>query len=180
MTLPNCITIARFLAIPFILYFMLTDQLRAAFGVFLVAGLSDAVDGAIARHFRQRSVLGAWLDPMADKLLLVSVYIVLAYLAVVPLWLVILVVFRDLAIGTGVLLTFIMHRPVTIAPLFVSKLNTTAQIVLAVAALANQSLLVVPGWLLTSLVWITAGLTLASFASYFLVWRQTMFGSRPV
>lgn len=102
-----------------------------AFGLFVVAGLSDAVDGAIARMFNQQSELGTILDPIADKTMLVSVYLVLGVMGHIPLWLTILVFSRDLLIVAGIILCFVIGRPVKIKPLWVSKANTAAQITLA-------------------------------------------------
>jgi len=112
MTLPNYITLGRFIAVPVIVYAMIHDYLISAFIIFLLAGLSDAVDGAIARHFNQKSTLGAWLDPIADKALLVSVYIVLGILGTLPDWLVIIVVSRDAFIVGAVILSSVIGHPV--------------------------------------------------------------------
>jgi hypothetical protein len=94
MTIPNLITVARLLCVPALVYAMILGELQLAFGLFLAAGISDAVDGFIARHFNQRSELGTYLDPIADKLLLVSVFVMLTWLAVLPLWFLILVASR--------------------------------------------------------------------------------------
>ena len=104
---------------------------------FLIAGISDGVDGFVARQFDQRSELGAYLDPMADKLLLVSVFVVLGYMGELPLWLVIAAVSRDALIVGAVLLSTIMGNPVAMKPLYVSKANTLIQIVLAAVVLAE-------------------------------------------
>ena len=89
MTAANMITILRFVLVPAVVYWLLTGEWQLAFAGFLVAGISDGVDGFVARHFNQRSKLGGYLDPMADKLLLVSVFVVLGFLGELPLWLVI-------------------------------------------------------------------------------------------
>jgi len=116
---------------PFIIWSLLSGAYMWAFGLFVVAGLSDAVDGAIARMFDQQSELGTVLDPLADKTLLVSVFIVLGVMGNIPLWLTILVFSRDLLIVAGIILCFVIGRPVKIKPLWVSKANTLAQITLA-------------------------------------------------
>ena len=105
MTVANMITILRFLLVPAVVYWLLDGQWQLAFAGFLVAGISDGVDGFIARHFNQRSKLGAYLDPMADKLLLVSVFVVLGLMGELPLWLVIVAVSRDALIVCAVLLS---------------------------------------------------------------------------
>ncbi len=134
--LPNIITLGRLVAVPLTVYFILIGDLAVAFWLFVAAGVSDAVDGAIARLFDARTVLGAFLDPLADKALLVSVYLSLAKIGLLPLWLVILVVFRDLLIVGGVLLSYTLRQPVVLRPLYVSKLNTLAQLMLAALVLA--------------------------------------------
>ena len=130
-SLPNIITIGRILAVPLIVWLIIGDRMAAAFFVFIAAGLSDAVDGFIAKRFHASTTLGAYLDPLADKLLLVSIYISLGIQETLPPWLVILVVSRDFMIVGGLLLAWFMEKPMDIKPLFVSKANTTGQIVLA-------------------------------------------------
>ena len=122
---------------PGVVYALLTGRMDWAFAGFLVAGISDGVDGFIARHFNQRSKLGAYLDPMADKLLLVSVFVVLGFMGELPLWLVIAAVSRDALIVCAVLLSTVMGNPVEMKPLMVSKANTAVQIVLAAVVLAE-------------------------------------------
>lgn len=136
MTVANLITLLRVVLVPIIVWSMLSGQMMMAFLLFLLAGISDAVDGAVARYFNQQSEFGTVLDPVADKTLLVSVFIVLSYLGYVPLWLVILIVSRDLLIVVGVMLVFVLGKTVTIRPLWVSKANTVAQILLAAWMLA--------------------------------------------
>lgn len=174
MTIPNFITFARFLAVPAIIYAMLHGYDVFAFLLFLAAGVSDAVDGFIARQFDQRSELGAWLDPLADKLLLVSVFVVLGLTGDLPDWLVILVVTRDVLIVGAVVLASVMNQPMEADPILVSKANTAAQIVLAATTLSALAFALpldgVTGWL----IWIVAVLTTVSAASYFRVWMRHM------
>ena len=101
MNVANLISLARLLAVPLMIYLILQDAMAFAFWLFVVAGVSDAVDGFLARHLGQASELGAHLDPLADKVLLVGVYVTLGYLDHLPTWLVILVVFRDFLIIGG-------------------------------------------------------------------------------
>ena len=131
MTIANLITLLRIVLVPAIVWAILTNQTTLALLLFVVAGLSDAVDGTVARYFDQQSKLGTILDPIADKLMLVSVFISLAYLEAIPLWLVILIVSRDILIIFGVFLAFFLSVPVKIKPLWISKANTVAQILLA-------------------------------------------------
>ncbi|CAK0773773.1 cardiolipin synthase (CMP-forming) [uncultured Gammaproteobacteria bacterium] len=135
-SLPNIITFGRLLAVPLAVYLILTGELRSAFLVFVAAGISDALDGILARVLNARSRLGGFLDPLADKALLVSVYISLANIGVLPLWLVIMVVFRDIMIVGGVLLLTALDEPPQMEPLYISKANTLAQIALVALELA--------------------------------------------
>ena len=107
--------------------------------VFVLAGLSDAVDGWLAKRFDWRSELGAYLDPLADKLLIVSIFIALGVRDELPLWLVIAVVSRDILIVVAVLLSLVLDQPIPIKPLAISKLNTVAQIALAATVLGNDA-----------------------------------------
>ena len=134
-TWPNVITFARLCAVPGAVWLVLNHRLDLAFWVFVAAGVSDAVDGWLARIRHSRSTLGAILDPVADKALLVSIYVTLAGIGVLPDWLAILVVFRDLLIVGGVLVLYVLGQPPRIRPIFVSKLNTALQITLAAGAL---------------------------------------------
>jgi cardiolipin synthase (CMP-forming) len=174
MTLANLITFARLIAVPVVIYALLTGQLGLAFGLFLAAGISDGIDGYIARRFNQRTELGAYLDPLADKALLISVYIVLAFLAELPLWLVMLVVSRDILIVVAVLVSSLMTRPVAIAPIFVSKANTAAQIALATLVLAELAWGMRFGELRLVAVAIVAILTILSAAAYLRGWQRHM------
>ncbi len=174
MTIPNYITILRLLLVPFVIWAMLTGQQLMAFLGFLSAGISDGVDGYIARRYDMKSELGTYLDPVADKLLLVSVFIVLAYQEMLPLWLVAMVVFRDGLIVSAVMLSAVMGRPVEMHPLFVSKANTAAQIALAALVLAQHGLAFDSAMAVGVLVWLVALLTAASTAAYLVTWLKHM------
>lgn len=177
MTIPNIITIGRFLAVPAIVYALAHQYLMLAFLLFVAAGLSDAIDGLIARHFNQRSELGAWLDPLADKLLLVTVFIMLGRIEQLPDWLVILVISRDVLIVGAVVLSSVMNQPMEADPIFVSKANTAAQIVLVSVSLFTLAFGVVVESLITALILIVALLTIVSAASYFRIWMRHMGSS---
>jgi len=169
LTLPNAITFARLCAVPAAVWLVLQGRLDAAFWVFVAAGISDAVDGWLARVSNSRSRLGAILDPVADKALLVSIYVTLAAVGVLPDWLAILVVFRDLLIVGGVLVLYVLGQPPTIQPNLLSKANTALQITLAAAALLVAGYGLSAGGLIELLVLATAATTFASGAVY--VWR---------
>lgn len=166
----------RFLLVPLVIWALLEGAWGWAFTGFLVAGISDGVDGFIARHFNQRSKLGAYMDPAADKLLLVSVFIVLGFLGELPLWLVILAVSRDALIVSAVLLSTIMGHPVEMKPYMVSKVNTAVQIALAVVVLGEHAVSASAGLLREPLIYASGLLTVASAAAYLVSWLRHMSG----
>lgn len=174
MTLPNFITIARFIMVPVIILAMINGQMATAFVLFLLAGVSDAVDGFIARQFNQKSELGSWLDPVADKFLLVSVFVVLGWLEVLPAWLVILAVSRDGLIIAAVVLSSLMENPVAMRPLLISKANTTAQIILVGLVLGDLAGLAKLDAVLPWAIYAVAGLTIASASAYLVTWLKHM------
>lgn len=177
LTIPNIITLLRFLLVPMVILALLSERVDWALAGFLVAGVSDAVDGFIARRFGQQSELGAYLDPIADKLLLVSVFVVLGYMRELPLWLVIMAVSRDGLIVGGVLLANLMSKPVAVRPLMVSKLNTAVQVVLVAVVLAEMALRIDLGPARPALVVASGLLTAASAAAYLLDWLRHMSGN---
>lgn len=176
MTVANMITMLRFILVPGVVFALLTGRTEWAFAGFVVAGVSDGVDGFVARHFNQRTELGAYLDPMADKLLLVSVFVVFGFMGELPLWLVIAAVTRDALIICAVLLSTVMGNPVEMRPLFVSKANTAVQIVLAALVLAELAFGPLPGLLREGLVYVCGLLTVASAAAYLVAWSRHMKG----
>lgn len=167
---PNLITLARLLSVPVAVYVILLGYYAAAFWIFLAAGFSDAVDGLIAKRYRATSRVGSFLDPLADKTLLIGVYIALGSLGEISLWLVILIVFRDLLIIGGALLFQTLTHSLKMEPLFVSKVNTVAQIALAGFVLARLGLGASSGWPEAVLTYTVATTTLASGAAYVVKW----------
>jgi cardiolipin synthase (CMP-forming) len=165
-TWPNVITFARLCAVPGAVWLVLNHRLDLAFWVFVAAGVSDAVDGWLARIRHSRSTLGAILDPVADKALLVSIYVTLAGIGVLPDWLAILVVFRDLLIVGGVLVLYVLGQPPRIRPIFVSKLNTALQITLAAGALLLAGYGMGDSVIIDVFIWLVAASTFASGAAY--------------
>jgi cardiolipin synthase len=175
-TLPNAITLLRLCAVPGTIWLIIHGRLDLAFWLFVAAGLSDALDGWLARVLDSRSRLGAVLDPVADKALLVSCYVALAAVGVLPDWLAILVVFRDLLIVGGVLVLHLLGDAPGIRPLFASKVNTALQILLAAAALLLEAY-APPSFdgLLPPLVWAVAASTAGTGAAY--VWLAARRGT---
>jgi cardiolipin synthase len=168
VNLANIITFARLCAVPLAFWLVLVHRLDDAFLLFVAAGLSDALDGWLARRYGGNAV-GALMDPVADKALLVTMYITLAAIGQIPAWLAILVVFRDLLIVGGVVVLAVLGHAVAIQPLYISKLNTVLQIVLiGVSLLQGGFGLGIPG-LAIVLTWCVVVSTLASGAAY--VWN---------
>jgi len=173
VNIPNLLSLLRLLSVPLIVLLILEQHWTGAFAVFLFAGLSDALDGFIARHWRQRTRLGVYLDPVADKTMLVAIYLALASLALLPLWLVVLVVSRDLLIVGGALLLYMLGHRAELAPSRISKLNTVMQIVCAGVVLGGPALGVdLPPAGLHLLSAAVAGTTVASGAGYVLSWSR--------
>jgi len=172
--IPNFITVLRLFLVPAIVAFIASHAWWPAFLVFAIAGISDGVDGFIARRFDMRSELGAYLDPLADKALLMSIYVALAIATILPGWIAILVVSRDVMIVGAVVMSWLLDKPVEIRPLWVSKLNTAAQITFAAAVLAAMAFgFRLDGWF-EALLALVAALTLASTAAYLTQWLRHM------
>lgn len=174
LNLPNLITLARILSVPLVIWAIASNQMLIAFLLFLAAGVSDAVDGFLAKRFGWQSELGAYLDPLADKVLIVSIYVSLGIVEAVPRWLVILVVSRDIMIVGAVILSWLVDKPVPVRPLLVSKLNTVAQILFAGLVLASLGLGFAADWPIKALMAAVAGLTLVSVAAYVREWVRHM------
>lgn len=172
MSVPNLISLGRLLAVPLAVWLILTGKFGAAFWVFVAAGVSDAVDGFLAKRLHAQTELGKILDPLADKALLVSVYITLGQAGHIPVWLVILVVFRDALIVGGIVVAHTLSRPVRMRPLVISKVNTAAQIVLAAGILCGLGLDLDIDVLITPLDYIVGATTAISGAAYLFMWTR--------
>src|SRR5271166_3483215 len=172
--IPNLITLARMLMTPLAISMIVSQRFMPAFLIFVLAGVSDAIDGFIARHFNLRTELGAYLDPLADKALLISIYVSLAIYAGLPAWLAIIVVSRDVMILVAVLVSWLLEKPVEIRPVWESKINTAAQIALAGFALGVRAYGLNPQPLQTYLEWAVAATTLASGGVYIAQWLDHM------
>ena len=177
MSIPNLITLGRILLVPIVVWAILANSMFLAFVLFLVAGVSDGVDGFLAKRFDMTTELGAYLDPLADKALIVSIYLTLGISGNIPRWLVILVVSRDILIVGGIMLSWLMGNPLKIRPLLVSKLNTVAQIAFACVVLGSLGLKYEVPTLQTVLIWVVATLTLLSIAAYLAEWVRHMNSS---
>jgi cardiolipin synthase len=174
VNIPNFITIGRLLLVPLIVWLIIADQPDLAFWVFVIAGVSDAVDGFLARQLDLRTDLGTYLDPIADKTMLVSTYVTLAIVSAIPVWVTILVVSRDFLIVGAVVLSWMLGEPVVVRPLPISKLNTLLQIALVGFVLADFAFTVDLSVVTTVLVYLVGVLTLASAAVYLYDWVRHM------
>jgi cardiolipin synthase (CMP-forming) len=179
VNIPNTLTLARILAVPLLVWLIIDQEMFAAFVVFMLAGLSDGADGYLAKRFGWHTELGAYLDPIADKALLVTIYVTLGLSGHLPVWLVIAVVSRDILIVGAVMLAWMMSRPVTVKPLLISKANTFSQILLAGLVLAELGLGLGLGGLIWVLIWVTGTLTILSAAAYFWSWLRHMASHEP-
>jgi cardiolipin synthase (CMP-forming) len=174
LSIPNLITLGRILLVPVVVWSIISGEMLASFSLFLVAGISDGVDGFLAKRFHMASELGAYLDPLADKALLVSIYVALGVSRELPISLVILVVSRDIMIISGFMLAWLVNRPMPVRPHPVSKLNTAAQILLATLVLAEKGFGFSIGWLEATGIVLVAALTLLSIGFYLAEWLRHM------
>lgn len=174
LSIPNIISLGRLILVPVIVWLMVSDNMQLAFAAFVIAGLSDAADGYLAKRFGMETELGAYLDPLADKMLIVCIFVTLGIKGALPAWLVIAVVSRDVLIVGAILLSWLLGQPVKIKPVMVSKANTVAQIVLACVVLADEAFKFQLANVRFVLIWITAVLTLASLLSYLDSWLRHM------
>ena len=179
MNIPNTLTFARIVSVPLLIWLIIDQDFFAAFVVFMLAGITDAADGYLAKRYGWRTELGAYLDPIADKALLVSIYVALGAAGHLPVWLVIAVVSRDVLIVGAVVLAWMMSRPVKVKPLVVSKVNTFAQISLAGLALAKLGLGLGLDGVVNVLIWVTGSLTILSAVAYFWGWLRHMMSYEP-
>ena len=165
MNIPNTITLIRVILIPFFVDLMIYDYHGPALAVFVVACMTDALDGAVARLTNTRTELGAFLDPMADKLLIVSSFVTLAILVQIPIWLVIIVVSRDIILVLGSLVIYITGHRLTIRPSPIGKATTVLQLVVVAVTLVLIAYNIDHGYV----VWlygVTAGVTIMSGVQY--------------
>ena len=174
LSIPNLITLGRILLVPIVVWAISSGAMWIAFVLFLGAGVSDAVDGYLAKRFHMTTELGAYLDPLADKALIVSIYLTLGINGLIPRWLVILVVSRDILIVGGIMLSWVIGSPVQIKPLLVSKLNTVAQIVFACVVLGTLGFDYELPMLTLVLMGLVGALTLLSVAAYLAEWVRHM------
>jgi cardiolipin synthase (CMP-forming) len=174
LSIPNLITLGRIILVPIVVWAIISGEMFIAFSLFVIAGISDAVDGFLAKRFHMESELGAYLDPLADKALIVSIYVALGIARALPISLVILVVSRDIMIISGFMLSWLVDKPMEVRPHPVSKVNTVMQILLATLVLAEKALGLNTPVLETIGIFLAAVLTLLSIAFYLAEWFRHM------
>jgi cardiolipin synthase len=172
---PNILSALRLIAAPIAAWLILHSVDYAALCVFVLAGLSDAADGFLAKRFGLASRFGAWLDPAADKLLMLASFVSLTYVGAVPLWLTGLVIGRDLAIVLGVLLAKVLGLPLEVKPLMVGKVSTVAQVFYIALVLLLLTLSEPPQVLESAGQAVVTLLTALSFVAYGQVWLKAAF-----
>jgi len=170
--IPNIISVARiFLTIP-VMYFLLERQYGAALFLFAVAGFSDGLDGFLAKHFGWQSRLGGLLDPLADKALLMTSFVVLGATGLIPIWLVVVALLRDFIIVGGALYYNFAVEEVQPSPSLVSKLSTLLQILLVLMVTMNAGPLPLPLWLIEAMEWTLLATALVSGGHYVFTWTR--------
>ena len=166
MNLPNILTLLRIILVPVIVIFLIQESYAKALLVFVIAGLTDALDGALARLLNKQTELGSFLDPLADKILLSTSFISLAIFTLIPGWLTVIVISRDFIILLGILILSMMSITYEIKPIFVSKVTTALQIATVFFALLLKSFTVEMNNWLDLLFWLTAFFTILSVVIY--------------
>jgi len=167
MNIPNLLTLLRILLVPLIVIFLMDGEYLNALITFFISGITDALDGFLARLLHQKTTLGAYLDPIADKALLITCFLTLSIERVIPGWLTVIVISRDMIILAGTFILFMMSISFEIKPIMISKVTTTLQILTILLVLGLKSL---PGsfdytWILF-LYWMTALFTIISGLKY--------------
>ena len=178
MNFANIITVVRLLFTPIIIWLIFSSYYYSGLIFFVLSGLSDALDGFIAKQFNQRTILGSYLDPVADKTLIVSSILALGYMGAIPSWLIILIVSRDLAILGAVIISWLVERSLKIEPIISSKINTFLQIFYIGLILLNLSskeeIIYLNIFILPTFSILIALSTLTSWFSYLILWLRSM------
>lgn len=165
MNLPNALSLLRILLIPVFVIFCIHKKFDKALVIFIIAGISDALDGFFARVLNQKTVIGAYLDPIADKLLLVTAFVTLSILKFIPSWVSVVVISRDIIIATGIMILFLIDTKVEMKPVLLSKLNTLFQTVTIILILYfNHDFKNYP--FLNCFIWVTVAFTFLSGCQY--------------
>lgn len=167
--IPNLVTGLRLVLVPFMVWLLLDERYLTALGVFALMGLSDAVDGFLAKRYDWKTRVGEFLDPVADKTMLVSAFVALGWTGLVPAWLVLIIIVRDVVILAGAAAYHLLTRQLYMAPTIISKLNTFAQIILVLSVILDQ-LLDMPAFVVQLFIALTLLTTVASGFGYVIDW----------
>jgi len=178
-TLPNLITIARVLLIPVVAFLLLDHDYKLAFAVFMVAAVGDWVDGFLARRLNQMSQLGAVLDPVADKMTMMIVAILMAAQGMLPIWLAVVIVLRDAVIVAGAIAYRFVVGHIEMAPTRLSKANTFLEFGVLALVMAQAGRLVDAAAWLAPLFFLLFASVLVSGAHYVWVWRRKAIDNAP-
>jgi len=172
--IPNLISFLRVLLIPPVVWYLLHERYEWALVLFMIAGFSDALDGYLARKYEWGSHLGGWLDPLADKAMQVSVYFTMTWVGLIPVWLLVAVILRDLLIVLGGLFYYFRVERVNASPTIISKLNTLMQILLVVVILFYKSNLGIAAWVIDYMIYAVLFTTVLSGLDYVVTWSRKM------
>ena len=178
MNFANIITVVRLLITPIIVWLIFSSYYGLGLIFFVFSGLSDALDGFIAKQYNQRTILGSYLDPVADKVLIVSSILALGYMGAIPPWLIILIVSRDLAILGAVIISWLVERSLKIEPIISSKINTFLQIfytgLILLSLTYQEQIIYLDNFILPTFSILIALSTLSSWFSYLILWLRSM------
>ena len=166
LTIPNLITLFRIIITPLFIIFLIQGNYRKALVVFVLAGVSDLADGLIARGWQQKSRLGSYLDPLADKVLMAASFVTLSIYHQIPSWLTVVVLSRDVTLATGVLIFRLADIPLTVRPSLAGKWTTTFQLI-TVGFVLLSKIWAFPPLVLPVFFWVTGILTSVSGLQYF-------------
>lgn len=173
--IPNIITVLRIVLVWPTVMMVLERRFDWALGLFFIAGGSDALDGFLAKHYGWITRLGSLLDPVADKLLMVSCYTACAWIGLLPWWLALLVVARDLVIFLGAVAYYFILHPFEGQPTWISKLNTLLQIVLLLVLFWHHGFKPFPETVLNGLIYLVSATTIVSGFQYVILWGHHFF-----
>jgi cardiolipin synthase len=171
LNIPNILTLSRIIITPVIVYAILIDEAMMALILMIIAGITDMLDGAIARYFNQRTTVGAYLDPLADKLMLISMFVTLFIIGEVPLFLFLAVIFRDAIIVVGAIAYEMVTHSLKMEPSMVSKATTFMQIIYVVTLLLHMASPLGDIWI-QMVIWITFVITCISGLHYMFAWTR--------
>jgi cardiolipin synthase (CMP-forming) len=179
MTIPNFITIIRIILTPVFVIYIINGKLISGLLILSIAGLSDGIDGLVARVFNQKSKLGAYLDPLADKIILITAFVTLSILDLLPSWLTVMVISRDIMILMGILILFLHGMKISIKPAISSKITTCLQFITLILVLSKDYLVSFEKYY-PYLFYLTALFTIISFIQYTYQWLKLQWDTKDL